>query len=53
MDIVLEDGVLKQVDHFKYLRVCFRTGNEITLELNHRIGIFNGVLSSLFPLFKD
>lgn len=37
MHIVLGKEVLKQVDHFKNLGVCFGTSNDVTLDLNFKI----------------
>ena len=53
MDVVIGGSVLKQVDWFEYLGVYFGTGNDMILELNHRISKFNGTLALLYPLLKD
>ena len=53
VNIRVRDQELKQVDQFKYLGVCFGTGNVINIELNSRIEKFNNTLRLLYPLIRD
>jgi hypothetical protein len=53
LEVSLSGERLRQTDQFKYLGVHYGEENDTMLELNKRIGKFNGTTAMLFPLLKE
>ena len=53
IQVSLGDHQLKQVNNFCYLGVTFDEGNNMILEINHRITKYSRSINQLYPMLKD
>src|SRR5678815_3938389 len=53
LEVSLNGERLRQTDQFNYLGVHCGEENDTMLELNKRIGKFNGTTAMMFPLLKE